>query len=173
MAVKNKECESHRNDVKTDFEKKEEWFIENLTEEFRRDTPEETLKTIDTINQTSRNVNFVRQNRLERYDNDRTQPQYQRTTTNFKSGRGNSFQKDPENNNSNNKPMKNKINLKTSRNNSDARQNLKITFRNTHYTNAESTSQNSQQKNMGQRNTHNTNQQSTEQQRSSLKRDQE
>ena len=38
------------------------------------------------------------------------QPQYQRTTTNFKSGRGNSFQKDPESNNTNNKPEKNKIN---------------------------------------------------------------
>ena len=102
-----------------------------------------------------------------------TQTQYQWTRTNFKSRRGNSFQKTPENNNTNYKPKKNKINLKTSRNNIDARQNLKITFRNTHYTNAESTSQNSQQNNMGQTNTHNTNQQSTKQQRSSPKRDQE
>ena len=52
-----KECEKS---VKSDFEKKEEWYIENSTEEFRRDTPEETLKTIDTTNQTSRNVNLVR-----------------------------------------------------------------------------------------------------------------
>ena len=72
MAVKKKECESHRNDVKSDFEKKKEWFIENLTEEFRRDTPEKTLRNIDTTNQTSRNVNFVRQNRSECYGNDRT-----------------------------------------------------------------------------------------------------
>ena len=68
--AKKKECESQKNDVKSDFEKKDEWFIENLTAEFRRDTPEETLKTIDTTNQTSRNVNFVRQNRSERDDND-------------------------------------------------------------------------------------------------------
>ena len=70
------------------------------------------------------------------------------------------------------------MNLKASRNNSDARQNLKINFRNTDYqsspnTYAEATSQSSQQKNMGQTNTHNTNQQSTEQQRSSPQRKQE
>ena len=70
------------------------------------------------------------------------------------------------------------MNLKTLRNNSDARQNLKITFQNTDYQNspntyAEATSQNSQQKNMGQTNTYNTNQQPTEQQRSSPKRNQE
>ena len=59
--------------------------------------------------------------------------QYQRTTTNFNSGRGNFFQQNSENNNINYKPKKNKMNLKTSRNNSDARQNLKITFRNTDY----------------------------------------
>ena len=35
-----KECESHKNNVKSNFEKKEEWYIENSTEEFRRDTPE-------------------------------------------------------------------------------------------------------------------------------------
>ena len=67
-----KECESHENNVKSNFEKKEEWHIENSTEEFRRDTSEETLKTIDTTNQTSINVNFVRQHRSERYDNDRS-----------------------------------------------------------------------------------------------------
>ena len=115
---------------------------------------------------------------MERYDNDTRQTQYQRTTTNFKSGRRNFFQQNSENNNTNYKPKKNKMNLKTSRNNSDARQNLKITFRNTDYqsspnTYAEATSQNSQQKNMGQTNTHNTNQQSTEQQRSSPQRNQE
>ena len=87
-----KECELHKNNIKSDFEKKEEWYRENSTEEFRCDTPEETLKTIDMTNQTSRNVNFVRQNRSERYDNDRRQTKYQRTTTNFKSGRGNFFQ---------------------------------------------------------------------------------
>ena len=43
------------------------------------------------------------------------------------------FQQHSENNNTNYKPKKNKMNLKTSRNNSDARQNLKITFRNTDY----------------------------------------
>ena len=67
------------------------------------------------------------------------------------------------------------MNLKPSRNNSDARQNLKITFRNTDYlsspkTYAEATSQNSELKNMGQTNTHNTNQQSTEKQRVSPQR---
>ena len=70
------------------------------------------------------------------------------------------------------------MNLKTSRSNSDARQNLKITFRNidcqsSPNTYAETTSQSSKQKNMGQTNNHNTNQQSTEQQRSSLQRNQE
>ena len=70
------------------------------------------------------------------------------------------------------------MNLKTLRNNSDARQQKKITFRNTYYQSSpniytESTSQNNQQKNMGQINTHNTNQQSTEQQRSSPQRYQE
>ena len=34
-----KEYESHENNVKSDFEKKEEWYIENSTEEFRHDTP--------------------------------------------------------------------------------------------------------------------------------------
>ena len=60
------------------------------------------------------------------------------------------------------------MNLNDSRNNNDARQNLKITFWNTDYqsspkTYAEATSQNSQQKHMGQTNTHNTNQQSMQQ----------
>ena len=67
------------------------------------------------------------------------------------------------------------MNFNTSKNNSDARQNLKITFRNTDYqsspkTYAEATSQNSELKNMGQTNTHNTNQQSTEKQRVSPQR---
>ena len=87
-----KECESHKNNIKSDFEKKEECYRENSTEEFRCDTPEETLKTIDMTNQTSRNVNFVRQNRSERYDSDRRQTKYQRITINFKSGRENFFQ---------------------------------------------------------------------------------
>ena len=95
-------------------------FWKNL-KEFRRDNPKETLKTIDTTNQTSGNVNFVRQNRSECYDNDKKQTQYQRITTNFKSGRGNFFQQNLENNNTNYKPKKNKINLKTSRNNSYAK----------------------------------------------------
>ena len=63
---------------------KEEWYIENSAEEFHRNTPKETLKTIDTTNQTSRNVNFIQQNKLERYGNNRRQTQYQQTTTNFK-----------------------------------------------------------------------------------------
>ena len=54
--------------------------------------------------------------------------QYHRTTTNFKSGRGNFFQQNPENNNTNYKPKKNKMNLKTLRNNSDARQQQKNYF---------------------------------------------
>ena len=45
-----KECELHKNNVKSDFQKKEEWYIENSIEEFRRNTPKETLKTIDTTN---------------------------------------------------------------------------------------------------------------------------
>ena len=70
------------------------------------------------------------------------------------------------------------MNLKTSGNNSDARQNLKITFQNIDYqsspnTYAETTSQGSKQKNMGQTNNRTTNQQSTEQKRSSLQRNQE
>ena len=52
-----KECKYHEKNAKRDFEKKEEWYIENSAEELRRDTPKETLKTIDTTNQTSRNVN--------------------------------------------------------------------------------------------------------------------
>ena len=60
--------------------------------------------------------------------------------------------------------------LNNSRNNNDARQKLKITFRNTDYqislkTHAEATSQNSQQIHMGQTDTHSTNQQSMQQQR--------
>ena len=47
-----KKCELDENNVKSDFQKKEEWYIENSIEEFSRDTPEETLKTIDTTNQT-------------------------------------------------------------------------------------------------------------------------
>ena len=123
-----KECESHENNVKSNFEKKEDWYIENSTEEFRRDTSEETLKTIHTTNQTSTDVNFVWQHRSEHYDNDRRQTQYHRTTTNFKSGRGNFFQQNPENNNTNYKPKKNKMNIKTLRNNSDARQQQKNYF---------------------------------------------
>ena len=72
------------------------------------------------------------------------------------------------------------MNLKTSRNNDDARQNLKVTFRNTDYqsspktkTYAEATRQNSQQKNMNQTNTHNMNPQSAVQQRASPQRNQE
>ena len=55
------------------------------------------------------------------------------------------------------------MNLSNSRNNNDARQNLKITFQNTDHqsppkTYAEATSQNSHQKHRGQTNTRNTNQ---------------
>ena len=103
-----KEYESHENNVKSDFEKKEEWYIENSTVKFRRDTPEETSKTIDMTNQTSRNVNFVWQNRSERYENDRRRKQFQQTTTSFKSGRGNFFQQNSENSNTNYKPKKKK-----------------------------------------------------------------
>ena len=84
-------------------------------------------------NQTSRNVNFVQQNRSECYDNNRRQTQYQQTKTNFKLCRGNLFQQNSKNNNTNYKPKKNKMNLKTSRNNKDARQNLKTTFQNADY----------------------------------------
>ena len=63
------EYESHKNNAKSNFEKKEQWYIENSTEEFRRDTPEETLKPTDTTNQTPRNVNFVQQNKSARYEN--------------------------------------------------------------------------------------------------------
>ena len=52
-----KECESHKNNAKSNFEKKEEWYIESSTEKFRQDTPEETLQAIDTTNQILRNVN--------------------------------------------------------------------------------------------------------------------
>ena len=62
-----KEYESHESNAKSNFGKKEEWYTENSTEEFRRDTPEGTLKTIDTTNQTSRNVNFVHKH----YENNR------------------------------------------------------------------------------------------------------
>ena len=72
------------------------------------------------------------------------------------------------------------MNLKTSRNNDDARQNLKVTFRNTDYQSspktkayAEATRQNSQQKNMNQTNTHNMNPQFAVQQRASPQRNQE
>ena len=51
-----KESESHKNNIKSDFKKKEE---KNSTEEFLGDTPEENLKTIDATNQTSRNINFA------------------------------------------------------------------------------------------------------------------
>ena len=81
-----KKCESHKNNAKSDFEKKEKWYIENSTREFV--VIRETLKTIDTTNQTSRNVNFTQQNKSERYENNRRQTQYQRTTTSFKSSRG-------------------------------------------------------------------------------------
>ena len=81
-----KKCESHKNNAKSDFEKKERWYIENSTREFV--VIRETLKTIDTTNQTSRNVNFTQQNKSERYENNRRQTQYQRTTTSFKSSRG-------------------------------------------------------------------------------------
>ena len=47
-----KEYESNENNAKNDFEKKEEWYRKNSTEEFRRDTPKETLKTIDMTIQT-------------------------------------------------------------------------------------------------------------------------
>lgn len=33
MTVETKECESHGNNVKSDFEKKEKWYIENSTED--------------------------------------------------------------------------------------------------------------------------------------------
>ena len=57
------------------------------------------------------------------------------------------------------------MNLNNSRNNSDGRQNLKITFPNIDHegspkTYAEATSQYNQQKHMGQTDTHNKNQQS-------------
>ena len=71
-----KECESHESNAKSDFEKKEEWYTENSTEEFRRDTPEETLKANDTPNQTSRYVNFVQRNK-SKHENNRRQAQYQ------------------------------------------------------------------------------------------------
>ena len=44
-----KKCESHKNNAKSDFEKKEKWYIENSTREFV--VIRETLKTIDTTNQ--------------------------------------------------------------------------------------------------------------------------
>ena len=69
------------------------------------------------------------------------------------------------------------MNLNNSRNNSNARQNLKITFRNTDYQSspkhAEATSQNSQQKYLCQTNTHNTNQQSMQQERAYPQRNEE
>ena len=69
------------------------------------------------------------------------------------------------------------MNLNNSRSNNDARQNLKITFRNTDYqsspkTYAEAISQNSQQKHIGQTDTHNMNQQFMQQQRAYLQRNQ-
>ena len=33
-----KECESHESNTKCDFRKKEEWYIENVIEEFRRNS---------------------------------------------------------------------------------------------------------------------------------------
>ena len=72
-----KECELHENNAKSNSEKKEEWYIKNSTEEFCRGTPKETLKSIDTTNKTSRNVNFIQKIKLESYENNRRQTQYQ------------------------------------------------------------------------------------------------
>ena len=84
-----KEWESQENSTKSNFEEKEEWYIENSTEEFSRGTTKETLiketLIIDTTNQTSRNVNFIQQNKSEHYEKNIRQTQYQRTATNFKS----------------------------------------------------------------------------------------
>ena len=95
-----KECESHESNAMSNFWKKEEWYTENSTEEFRRDTPEETLKANDRPNQTSRNVNFVQRNK-SKHENNRRQAQYQWTTANFKSSRRKFFQQNPENSNTN------------------------------------------------------------------------
>ena len=72
--------------------------MQNSSEEFHRDTTEETLKPIDTTTKLSRSVQFIQQIQSDRNENYRRQTQYQRTTTNFKSSIGNSFRKNPENN---------------------------------------------------------------------------
>ena len=72
--------------------------MQNSSEEFHRDTTEETLKPIDTTTKLSRSVKFIQQIQSDRNETYRRQTQYQRTTINFKSSIGNFFRKNPENN---------------------------------------------------------------------------
>ena len=106
--------------------------MQNSSEEFHRDTTEETLKLIDTTTKLSRSVKFIQQIQSDRNETYRRQTQYQRTTINFKSSIGNFFRKSPENN-ANYKHKKNKMNSNNSKKNNDVKQSLQITFQNTNY----------------------------------------
>ena len=106
--------------------------MQNSSEEFHRDTTEETLKPIDTTTKLSRSVKFIQQIQSDCNENYRRQIQYQRTTTSFKSSIGNFFRKNPENN-TNYKHKKNKMNSNNSKKNNDVKQSLQITFQNTNY----------------------------------------